>query len=303
VIHDARFKMLLKTPSVLQGFFEAFLLEAAVFVDFGAVEFVDKERFTLDGRKRTGDLLVKTRFRGEETGFLIHLEHQAQRDTDLGRRMLEYFMLDWREYDLPVYPIAVLSHRRVAEPASAPLTVNFPNKRVLEFDFDVIDLGRLDAEAYVKMPNTAALALSSRMKIQRENRREVITQFASTLAQLMPERSVAERVAGFFFAYQPLSKEEALQLREEIGTFGSTEMRERIMQLTNPWIEAGKQQGRQQGEVELVLRLLARRLGNLSADEQQAVRALPLEKIEALGEALLGFDSHADLTNWLRQNR
>jgi len=76
--HDALFKMLLKAPAILRGFFELFLPEVAKFIDFGVLEFVDKERHAIDGRKRTGDLLVKTRFKGEAAAFLIHLEHQAQ---------------------------------------------------------------------------------------------------------------------------------------------------------------------------------------------------------------------------------
>ena len=75
--HDALFKMLLKAPAILRGFFDAFLPDAAKFVDFNVLEFLDKERFTIDGRKRTGDLLIKTRFREEAAAFLIHLEHQA----------------------------------------------------------------------------------------------------------------------------------------------------------------------------------------------------------------------------------
>ena len=74
--HDAMFKMLLKAPTVLRGFFDAFLPEVARFIDFQAIEFVDKERHTFHARRRTGDLL------------------------------------DWRDFDLPVYPIAVLSHKR-----------------------------------------------------------------------------------------------------------------------------------------------------------------------------------------------
>ena len=117
--HDARFKLLLKSPAVLRGFFDAFLPEVAAFIDFTILEFVDKERFTAGRKKRTGDLLVKTRPRGKAAGFLIHLEHQAQPDLNLGRRMLEYFTLDWRDFDLPVYPIAVLSHAKpVDEPPS-----------------------------------------------------------------------------------------------------------------------------------------------------------------------------------------
>ena len=53
--HDALFKLLLKTPVILRGFFEAFVPEAGPFIDFRVLEFVDKERTTLDGRKRTGD--------------------------------------------------------------------------------------------------------------------------------------------------------------------------------------------------------------------------------------------------------
>jgi hypothetical protein len=73
--HDARFKMLLKAPAILRRFFEAFLPEVERFIDFGVLEFVDKERYAADRTNRTGDLLIKTRFKGEAAGFLIHLEH------------------------------------------------------------------------------------------------------------------------------------------------------------------------------------------------------------------------------------
>ena len=299
--HDASFKMLLKTPTLLQGFFDAFLPETGRFVDFSHLEFVDKEGFTLDHRKRTGDLLIETRFRGEAAGFLIHLEHQAQRDSDLAMRMLEYFMLYWREYRLPVYPIAVLTYQGTV-PAS-PLTFDFPNKRVLQFDFDVIDLRHMDAERYVKMANPAALALAARMRFRSGNRLRLIKDFALTLARMMLSKPVGDMVAAFFFAYQGISPAERLQLQQDISRVESTEMGDRVMELTNPWIEAGKEQGRQEGEVELVLRLLSRRIGAISASRGKAIRKLPLHSIEALGEALLEFASSADLARWLRLHK
>jgi plasmid maintenance system killer protein len=79
-------------------------------------------------------------------------------------------------------------------------------------------------------------------------------------------------------------------------------MKDRVMQLTNPWIEAGKREGRHEGEAELVLKLLARRLGALSAAQEKSIRKLPLTKIEELGEALLEFTSRADFVRWLRLN-
>jgi predicted transposase YdaD len=326
VNHDALFKMLLKSPAILKGFFEAFLPQIARFIDFGHLEFVDKERITASGKKRTGDLLIKTRFRGKSAGFLIHLEHQAQPDTDLGRRMLEYLLLDWQEYNLPVYPIAVLSHKQAAAGMHVPLEIRFPNKRVLQFDFDVIDLPRMEAGSFVKLRNPAALALASRMKVDPKARVGLARDFFLSLAGTAIRRKEKEFVAGFFSRYQPLTAQEALQLEREVGKVKPEPAREAVMNLTNPFIELGKQrglqqglqqglqrgreqgreqglqQGRQQGEADLVLKQIARRLGAISSSQEKAVRRLPLRKIEALGEALLDFTSVADLSRWLRNN-
>ena len=111
------------------------------------------------------------------------------------------------------------------------------------------------------------------------------------------------------------NEEEDLKSRQEIAKVEPKEMRDRIMQLTNPWIEAGKQEGlqqglqrglqrgRHQGEAELVLKQLGRRLGILSAAQEESIRKLPLSKIEELGEALLEFSSREDLARWLRLNK
>jgi len=61
----------------------------------------------------------------------------------------------------------------------------------------------------------------------------------------------------------------------------------------------GLQEGRQQGEANLVLRQLSRKLGNLSPQVQNAVRQLDTERIEELGDALLDFAAMSDLTDWL----
>jgi len=128
--HDELFKSLLKTGRLLRDFFEAFLPKLCSFIDFGHIEFVDKERFTHKGERRTGDLLIKTRFRGEDAAFLIHLEHEGQAHRDLARRMLEYFILDWRDYGVPVYPIAVLSHLKFDPGSVRPLRRRQDRRRI-----------------------------------------------------------------------------------------------------------------------------------------------------------------------------
>ena len=61
----------------------------------------------------------------------------------------------------------------------------------------------------------------------------------------------------------------------------------------------GRQEGRQEGEAALVLRLLHRQLGELEPSLTEQIQALSLPEIEALAEALLEFSTVADLENWL----
>lgn len=61
----------------------------------------------------------------------------------------------------------------------------------------------------------------------------------------------------------------------------------------------GRQEGRQEGELNMALRLLRRRCGAISAEQEAGIRALSLERLEALAEALLDFKCPADLVAWL----
>ena len=60
--------------------------------------------------------------------------------------------------------------------------------------------------------------------------------------------------------------------------------------------------GQVQGEAKVTLRLLSRRCGPLSAEQENVIRSLPLERLEALAEALLDFEGMADLNAWLTAN-
>ena len=61
----------------------------------------------------------------------------------------------------------------------------------------------------------------------------------------------------------------------------------------------GRLEGRQEGELEMALRLLRRRCGQLSPKQEACLRALRLEQLETLAEALLDFEGPSDLEAWL----
>ena len=60
--------------------------------------------------------------------------------------------------------------------------------------------------------------------------------------------------------------------------------------------------GEAKGEAKIILRLLNRRLGSLSTDASAQIQQLTIPQMEALGEALLDFNSLAELEGWLRDN-
>ena len=69
--------------------------------------------------------------------------------------------------------------------------------------------------------------------------------------------------------------------------------------------QLGEQRGEQLGkmrEQSLILRLLKRRLGNVSNDLETQIGSLPLDRLEELGEALLDFTQMSDLIGWLDEN-
>lgn len=55
----------------------------------------------------------------------------------------------------------------------------------------------------------------------------------------------------------------------------------------------------QEGQRALILRLLARQVGNLSEETRSQINTLSIEQLEALADALLDFSTVTDLETWL----
>jgi predicted transposase YdaD len=65
--------------------------------------------------------------------------------------------------------------------------------------------------------------------------------------------------------------------------------------------QEGQQEGRQAEAAAMTQRLLQRRFGPLAPEQQARLQALPLAELEALADALLDFQTAADLSAWLGQ--
>ena len=70
------------------------------------------------------------------------------------------------------------------------------------------------------------------------------------------------------------------------------------LRTSQPYLEYVEQITRK-AERELMLKLLNRKLGSLSAESIDKINNLNVEKLDALGESLLDFVEVTDLEKWL----
>jgi len=307
--HDRLFKELLTT--FFAEFLELFLPELSSGLDRSSLVFLDKEIFTdlAAGTTRRADLVAKARYRGEESFFLIHLEHQAQAQAEFARRMFGYFAALHTRHRVPVYPIALFSHGS-PQPEPDQYRVAFPSLEVLQFRFGVIQLSRLNWRDFVRQPNPVASALMARMGMREQERARVKLECLRLLVTLRLDPARMRLISGFVDTYLRLNREEQLLFDQQAASLLGESEKTRIMELTTSWkeegIEIGRQMGREEGrqegrerESQSIVRLLEKGVGRLDAEWETRIGEFSFEQLGELGMALLDFKTREDVKDWL----
>ncbi len=325
VNHDQLFKELLRL--FFGDFVDAFLPEAAQYLDKKSVQFLDKEILGLpqQGERHVVDLVAKCQFQGTPACFLVHIENQAQKQAEFAGRMFQYFSLLYQKHGLPVYPVVVFSHPSQAAERDF-LQISLPDLTVLQFRFKVIQLARLSWKDFLQQKNPAVCALMSKMGISKEERVRVKLECLRMLLTLKVDPVKQHFLGVFIDTYLRLNEAEALQFKAEAGKLLAVQEAKKIMKLMTSWeekgmargletglargletgLEQGRQEGRreglQEGQLAVVNRLLERRFGVLAPRMRARLKKLSSGQLEGLTDALLDFRSKADLDAWLVQN-
>ncbi|PZV07856.1 MAG: flagellar assembly protein H [Leptolyngbya sp.] len=296
--HDELFKQLLSTFFI--EFLELFLPQVADSIDRNSVTFLPQEYFAdlTVGEKQVIDLLAEVRLSGEDAGFLIHVENQASTEANFARRIFFYFARLHQKYLQRIYPIVVFSFDEPYREESHRYSVGFDDLKVLEFNFLPIQLNRLNWRDYLTQPNPVAAALMAKMRIAPEERPKVKAECLRLLATLRLDPARTELISGFVDSYLRLNAQEEQVFQAEIGRLEGREQ-EVVMQIVTSWMEQGIEQGLQR-EKALILRLLARRVGELPDVVKLQIDKLSITQLENLGEALLDFSTFTDLEIWLQ---
>jgi predicted transposase/invertase (TIGR01784 family) len=304
--HDRLFKELLS--NFFPDFIALFFPDITAYLEPNSLAFLPQEVFTdvTSGERKIADLVVQAEFTNQPSLFIIHLEHQSSSEADFNKRMFRYFARLHEKYDLPVYPIVLFSFDTPHRPEPDSYQVQFPGWTVLEFNYRVIQLNRLQWQDFVNQQNPVASALMSKMRIDAQERPTVKLVSLQLLASLGLNPAQVQLISGFIDTYLKLNAEEEEMFQAELARIEPVQQEE-IMEIVTSWMEQGiqrglqqgLQQGRQQGELALVMRLLTRRLGAVAPQLRERIGMLSIEQLEDLGEALLDFTNTADLEAWL----
>ncbi|BAY18464.1 hypothetical protein NIES21_43110 [Anabaenopsis circularis NIES-21] len=295
--HDRLFKELLS--NFFPEFIELFFPDISAYWERDSIEFLPQEVFTdvTEGERKILDVAAKVAFRNQNTLFIIHTEHQSYSQTNFNQRMFTYFARLHEKYALPIYPIVIYSHDTPLTPEPNSYRIDFPNKKVLEFNYDVVQLNQLRWQDFLNQRNPVASALIAKMRMNIQERPIVKLTSLQLLANLELNPAQVQLISGFIDTYLDLNAQEERIFQEQLASI-EPQQEERVMQIVTSWMR----QGIQQGEAKLILRQLNSRLGEVKPQLQAQIQGLSSAELEDLGEALLDFTTTTDLEAWF-ENR
>ncbi len=142
-----------------------------------------------------------------------------------------------------------------------------------------------------------AAALLAKMGYEPADKVAVKMEFLRILTRLQLDPARKGLLSAFFDTYLKLTREEEEQLASEIETKLQPSEAGKIKEYTNSYIEMGREkgilEGRSYGRIQLLLKQLKKRFGTLPADMEARLSALPNDKLDILGEALLDIENLA----------
>ncbi|NJK59037.1 MAG: Rpn family recombination-promoting nuclease/putative transposase [Oscillatoriales cyanobacterium SM2_1_8] len=225
--------------------------------------------------------------------LLLHLEFQTQPDGDMPLRMLDYWLRLRRKFPDTAIRQMVLYLRPTT---SAQVFANRFCEENTEHRYEVVRLWEREPQELLGRVGTLPLAILAGQGEKTSLLREV----AAAIAGLPDGKMRGEVATSTYILAGLVMGDNAIEgiLRRD-GMRESVTYQKILAEGMEKGIHRGRQAGKQEGEAQLVWRLLTRRCGNLPASYQGAIARLSLTELEDLGEALLDWQSPADLEAWL----
>jgi predicted transposase/invertase (TIGR01784 family) len=229
---------------------------------------------------------------------ILHLEFQVKLDSEppLPLRMLDYWVRLYRLYRLPIRQVVVLlrppAEGTVIESGFVLGTTHHEYQVLCMWEqypsifLEDIALLPLATLAATQSPEQLLNQVAQRVStIESTQQRREASAYVQLLAGLRFNKALIRQVFREDIMRESVIYQEILQEGEQKGE------------------RSGEERGILKGEQTVILRQLARRIGEVSPELQSQIQSLSLYQLEALADALLDFSTLADLRTWLQTSQ
>jgi predicted transposase/invertase (TIGR01784 family) len=221
--------------------------------------------------------------------LILHVEFQTIPKSDIPFRMTDYRLRGYRKLPHKRMKQIVIYLTKTQSDLVYETVFELENTR---HQFEVIRLWEQPASIFLESQGLYPFAILA----QTDDPESILRTVAARIEEIGVGKVQADLAAtASILAGLVLNRDLVKQiLRRDI-------MRESV--IYQDILAEGKTEGLVEGRVEeakgLVIRLLTRKLGNINLNLLAKIEALPLNRVELLGEDLLDFNEIADLEAWL----
>jgi predicted transposase/invertase (TIGR01784 family) len=221
--------------------------------------------------------------------LILHVEFQTVPDREMGFRMLDYRVRAHRKFPGKQMRQIVIYLTPTTSDLVSLTTFELESTR---HEFEVIRLWEKPSSIFLE-----SVGLYPFASLAQTDEPELVLREVAARIEEIPERKLQADISAMSYILAGLVLD-----RNRVGQI----IRRDIMRESVTYqeiLEEGEIKGKTQGRIEeargLVIRQLTRKLGNVSTILLVKIKALPLERLELLGEDLLDFTSITNLEQWL----
>jgi predicted transposase/invertase (TIGR01784 family) len=221
--------------------------------------------------------------------LILHVEFQTVPDREMGFRMLDYRVRAHRKFPGKQMRQIVIYLTPTTSDLVSLTTFELESTR---HEFEVIRLWEQPSSIFLE-----SVGLYPFASLAQTDEPELVLREVAARIEEIPELKIQADISAMSYILAGLVLD-----RDRVGQI----IRRDIMRESVTYqeiLEEGEIKGKTQGRIEeargLVIRQLTRKLGNVSTILLVQIKALPLERLELLGEDLLDFTSIANLEQWL----
>lgn len=290
--HDQRFKVLLR--EFFREFIALFYPQWLAHFDFAQTEWLDKEAFPdpPQGERRVLDLVARLNVRHPPSPgladaaqwlVLVHIEIEAQdRVEPLRRRIFDYWNMLRHRHGLPVLSIGFYLHVGLEGQGWDEYVETFWDEEQVRFRYPYIGLPALNGEEHLQRDNVLGLALAALMDLPEERRLELGAQALGRLVESKENDYRKHLLYECVMAYLPRDEAESVAFEQRVRQL--TESGGPTMPFVTMF-DRIRQEGRQEGQRDALLRVLEKKFGPLTEEVRQRVAAVPVERLPEVLEA------------------